>query len=83
MRYTIVATSEGRKDLPKIIREVDEKGNIYVFTIHGKPKAAMVDFALLDEFIENAEFGISEKEILKRSKETTISFQEFKKKFDV
>lgn len=83
MNFKIIKSSEGRKNLPKIIREVDENGQIYVFTVHGAAKVAMVDFALLEEFIENTEYGISEKEITKRSKEATISLKELKKQFDV
>lgn len=83
MNFKTIKSSEGRKNLPKIIREVDENGQIYVFTIHGVAKAAMVDFELLEEFIENTEYGISEKEILKRTKEKTISLKELKKQFDV
>ncbi len=83
MNFKTIKSSEGRKNLPKIIREVDENGQIYVFTVHGAAKVAMVDFALLEEFIENTEYGISEKEITKRSKEKTISLKELKKQFDV
>ena len=83
MRYTTIPTSKGRKDLPRIIREVDEEGLIYVFTIHGKAKAALIDLDLLEEFIENTEFGISNKEILRRSQEETISLEELKKKINL
>lgn len=83
MNFKTIKSSEGRKNLPKIIREVDENGQIYVFTVHGTAKVAMVDFALLEEFIENTEYGISQKEITKRSKEKTISLKELKKQFDV
>ncbi len=83
MNFTTITSSEGRKNLPSIIQKVDETGNIFIFTIHGKPKTAMVDLDLLEEFIENTEYGISEKELIKRSKEKTISFEEFKRKFNV
>ena len=79
----MIPTSEGRKTLPKIIREVDENGKIYVFTIHGEAKAAMVDVDLLQEFMENAEYGISEKEILARTKEETIGLEELKKNLNL
>ena len=83
MNYKTIPTSEGRKNLPKIIKEVDEQGNIYVITIHGKAKAALVDLDLLEEFIENTEYDISEKELKKRAKEDTVSLDKFKKKFNV
>lgn len=83
MHFTSIPTSEGRKNLPKIIKEVDENGKIYVFTIHGKAKAAMVDFDLLEEFIENTEYGISEKEIRERANEKSISLAELKKELNV
>lgn len=83
MNFTIIPTSEGRKNLPKIIREVDENGKIYIFTIHGEAKAAMIDLDLFEEFVENTEFGISEKEIISRAKEKTISLDELKKKLNV
>lgn len=83
MYYSTISTSEGRKNLPKLIREVDESGCVYVFTIHGKAKAAMIDLGLFEQFIENVEYGISEKELLKRSKEPRIDLEEFKKKFNV
>ncbi len=83
MNFTTIKSSEGRKNLPRIIREVDEGGKIYVFTIHGVAKAAMVDFDLLEEFIENTEYGISEKEITKRAKEKTISLSVLKKQMNV
>jgi len=83
MNFTTIPTSEGRKKLPQIIREVDENGKIYVFTIHGKAKVAMIDLDLLEEFIENTEYGISEKELGRRSKEDTISLETLKKQLDV
>lgn len=83
MNLTHIAASEGRKILPQIIKEVDENGKIYVLTIHGKPKVAMVDLDLLEEFIENTEYGISEKEIIKRAEEKTISLAEIKKELNV
>ena len=83
MNFTTIKSSEGRKNLPKILREVDENGKIYVFTIHGVAKAAMVDFDLLEEFIENTEYGISEKEIAKRAEEETITIDELKKQLNV
>lgn len=83
MNFTTIPTSEGRKNLPKIIREVDENGKIYIFTIHGEAKAAMIDLDLFEEFVENTEFGISEKEIISRAKEKTISLDELKKKLNV
>lgn len=83
MIFKTIKSSEARKQLPKIMQEVDEQGKVYVFTVHGVAKTAMVDFELLSQFIENAEYGISEKEIVRRSKEETISLAEFKKQFDV
>lgn len=83
MQLTTIPTSEGRKNLLKIIKEVDENGKIYVFTIHGEAKVAMVDLDLLEEFIENTEHGLSEKELLKRSKEDTISLETLKKQLNV
>ncbi len=83
MHYKTINSSEGRKNFPRILKEVDENGQIYVVTIHGHAKAAIVDYDLLEEFIENAEYGISQKEILKRAKENTISLAEFKKSLDV
>ncbi|MFH1533772.1 MAG: type II toxin-antitoxin system Phd/YefM family antitoxin [Nitrospirota bacterium] len=82
MNFTTINSSEGRKNLPKIIREVDENGKIYVFTIHGEAKVAMIDLDLLEEFIENTEYGISEKEIIKRSKEKTISLKKLKEQIN-
>lgn len=83
MNFITIPTSEGRKKLRKIICEVDESGTIYVFTIHGQAKAAMIDLDLLEEFIENTEYGISEKKIVAASKEDTISLDELKKMLDV
>ena len=81
MIYQTISTSEGRKNLPKIIEDVDKHGKIYIFTIHGKAKVALVDLDLLNEFIENVEYGISESEIRRRAKEKTISLDQLKKKF--
>lgn len=83
MKFTYIPSSEGRKKLPEILKDVDDTGAVYVITIHGKSKAAIVDLDLLEEFIENAEYGISARELLKRSKEKTISLKEFKKEFNV
>ena len=83
MLLTTIPTSEGRKNLPKIIKEVDENGKIYVFTIHGEAKVAMVDLELLEEFIENTEYGISEKELRAREKEETISLEELKSQLKI
>jgi len=83
MNYKIVKSSEGRKNLPKILKEIDEHGHSYIFTVHGVPKAVMVDLALFEEFIENTEYGISEAEILARSNEETISFEDLKQEFNV
>jgi predicted site-specific integrase-resolvase len=82
MNLTPIGLSEGRRTLPKLIREVDENGKIYVFTIHGKAKVAMVDLDLLEEFIENTEYGISEKELSERSKEDTISLDDLKEELN-
>ncbi len=79
MNFTTITSSEGRKNLPKIIREVDENGKIYIFTIHGKAKVAMVDLEMFEEFIENTEYGISEKKMINREKEKTVSLNELKK----
>jgi len=83
MNYKIVKASEGRKKLSKILKEINENGQPYIFTIHGEPKAVMVDLAQFEDFIENAEYGISEKEILNRSKEDTISLEDLKRNLDV
>lgn len=83
MHYKSIPASQGRNELSTLIRQVDETGDIIVFTVHGKAKVAMIDLDLLEEFIENVEFGISEKEILKRSKEETISLDKLRKQFDV
>jgi len=83
MIFTSIPTSEGRKHLTRIIKEVDENGKIYIFTIHGQAKVAMVDLDLLEEFIENTEHCISEKELLEREKEKTISIDELKKQLNV
>lgn len=83
MHYKSISASEGRKNLATLIRQVDESGDIVVFTIHGKAKVAMIDIDLLDEFIENMEFGLSSNEIKNRSKEKTISFEQVKKQFNV
>ncbi|MBI2634415.1 type II toxin-antitoxin system Phd/YefM family antitoxin [Candidatus Peregrinibacteria bacterium] len=83
MNFTTITSSEGRKNFPKIINEVDEQGKIYVVTVHGKTKVAIIDLDLLEEWIENTEYGISEKELLKRLKEKRIGFEELKTKFNV
>lgn len=83
MFFNTVAVSEARKNLPKIIKEIDQKGKIFVLTTHGSAKVALIDLNLLEEFLENREFGITEEEILARSKEKTISLKELKKNFDV
>ncbi len=69
MHFETIKSSDGRKN--------------YVFTVHGVGKAAMVDLELLEELIENTDYGISSKEILKRSKEETISLEELKKEMNV
>lgn len=83
MRYTTIPASEGRSNLARIIRTVDETGNIVVFTVHGKARAALVDMDLLDEFIENGEYGISERELVKRSGEKRVSLATLKRKLNV
>jgi len=83
MNFTAIKTSEARKTLPKMIREVDENGKIYVFTVHGESKAAMIDLDLLEELIENTEYGISANELIKRSNEETLSLADFKKQLNV
>jgi hypothetical protein len=40
----------------------------------------MINVNLIQEFTENDKYGISEKEILARTKEKTISLEELKKK---
>ena len=60
-----------------------EEGKIIVLTTHGKPRVAMVDIDLLEEFVENTEYGISKKEIHKRAKEKTVSLSELKQMFNV
>ena len=83
MIFTTISTSEGRKKLPQIIKEVDQQGKIYIFTTHGKAKVAIVDMELFNEFIENTEYGISAKEIVKRTREKTISLQELKSRLNL
>ena len=83
MKFTTIPSSEGRKNLSSLIHEVDETGNVYIFSVHGESKAALVDVDLLEEFVENAEYGISAHEIVKRSQEGTVSLEDLKKEFNV
>ena len=82
-----VTASEGRQKLPSLINQVSDTGEIVVFTQHGKPKVAMIDFEFLEEVIENAEFGITFAELDRRVKEAdkgnTISIEELRKKYDL
>lgn len=83
MKFKYVTSSQGRKKFSDFLRIVDENGDIIVFTTHGKAKAALVDIELLEEFIENVEYGMSEKDILSRLDEKTVSLDELKKELDV
>ena len=83
VKKLIVNSADVRKNLSSLVKNIDDTGSIVVITIHGKPKAGMVDIDLLEQFVENAEFGISESELVERSNEKSILWDEFKKKFDV
>lgn len=80
-----VTASEGRQNLPSLIKQVSGTGEIVVLTQHGKPKVAIIDFDFLDEIVENIEFGITSEELDRRAEEAakgeTISHEEFKKKY--
>lgn len=83
MQQVLVSTSAARKNLPHLISQVDELGKIVVLTVHGKKKIALIDIDLLEQFIENSAFGISEKELLKRSREKRVSMEYLKKSLNV
>lgn len=83
MRQELVSSSEARKQLPFLMQKVDEQGKVIVLTVYGKKKAALIDIDLLEELIENIEFGISEKELLRRSKEKRMSLNELRQSLDV
>jgi len=83
MDYKDISLTDGRKCLPQIIKEVEELGRVYVFTVHGKRKVAMVDFDLLAEFVENLEFGVSAKELNRRTKEERMSLDQLKNALNV
>lgn len=75
MNYKTVPVSEGRKNLPHFMKEVEETGDIVVFTTHGKAKVGLIDLDLLEDLIENAEFGITESELIEISKEERFGLE--------
>lgn len=83
MNYKIIPSSQGRSSLPQIIKEVDEQGSVYVLTVRGVGKVAVVNLDLFQEFIENAEYGISEKELVSRASEDTMTLEELKSALNV
>lgn len=83
MQFQTITSSEGRANFPELLNAVDEKGNIVIITVHGKAKAALIDVDLLNEYIENKEYGISASELKKRMKEPTIGYDELKALFNV
>ncbi len=78
MLTDIINSSEARKNLPYILKKVDQTGVPYIVTINGQEKVAIIDIDLFKQFVENVEFGISDAEIIKRSNEDTISLEDFK-----
>jgi PHD/YefM family antitoxin component YafN of YafNO toxin-antitoxin module len=85
MKLNIIPSSEGRKNLAKIIKEVADQEKIYILTTNGHAKVAMINWEILEEMIENEEYGITSKELLERSKdlEGAISEEEFRKEFNL
>jgi len=83
--FKFVTASNGRQNFPALIKQIHDAGEIVVLTQHGKPKVAMMDFDLLEELIENEEFGITYAEIEKRAKEAeegkTYPIEKLKKKY--
>lgn len=72
MNFQIVPFSEGRSKLTTLRKQVVDNGEIVVLTVNGKAEVALIDFELLQEFLENAEFGISLAELKRRANEDTV-----------
>jgi PHD/YefM family antitoxin component YafN of YafNO toxin-antitoxin module len=78
MKWETVTLSEGRKNLSSIVEKIHGTGNIYVFTVHGDKKVAMLDAELIEEFMEHHEYGTTPKKLIDRSNEENYPISDLK-----